>query len=523
MGAINSSTRYGIGIDTGGTYTDAVLIELGTRRVLNTGKRPTTHYDLRTGISRVLADVTAGIETSAIRRIAFSTTLATNAIVEGKGAAVGLIVIGPVKPFDLPVVSVRFVEGGHDHRGEEIRPVHIESLVDAIRDWKGQMDAYAVASAMSFENPAHELVAEKAIELIDPKPIFCSHRISRRSGIQERSATAVLHARLMPVVERFIGGLNQIAAKERISAEMVMIGGDAKAIDLEEAVIRAANTVGSGPAATAWFGAVSTAARRALAVDVGGTTTDIALIENGRPLISNDGSRIGKWRTHIDAVAVDTAGIGGDSLVRIDRSGTIRVGPGRVQPLATADAAANPARWLGTENRCKCLMAEEATAEPEAAGNDLLRYLRAHGPASPAELMETLRVSDVTLERRAAELVFRKSVTEFGFTPTDALHVLERVSIGDAARSAAGAQVLASIRGQSAAEFCEDVLHETRAIIRTAILGAAFRKQTGKGLANITRRDVADPWVSVSFALNIPIIGIGAAARELLPEVAEFL
>lgn len=523
MNGINPAPEYGIGVDTGGTYTDAVLIELGTRRILNTGKRPTTHHELRIGISRVLSDVTAGIETSAIRRIAFSTTLATNAIAEGRGAAVGLIVIGPVKHFDLPVVSVRFIEGGHDHSGMEIKPLDLEALVDAAQEWKGQMDAYAVASAMSFENPAHELVAEKAIQLLDPKPIFCSHRISDRSGIQERSATAVLHGRLMPVIERFIDGLKQLAANQRISADMVMIGGNARVLDLDEAVVRAANTVGSGPAATAWFGAVSTAARRAMVVDVGGTTTDIAMIENCKPLISADGSRIGRWRTHIDAVAVDTAGIGGDSLVRIDRSGNIRVGPKRVRPMAMTDPAPAPERWLGTENRCKCLMVAEGMPGSEDSGDDILGYLRAHGPASPSELTAALRISEATLERRTAELVFRKNVTEFGFTPTDALHVLDRVSIGEAARSAAGAKVLAAIRGQSAAEFCEDVLHETRATIKAAILGAAFRKQTGKDLSAFSRKDPADPLVKVSFALTIPLIGIGAAARELLPEVAESL
>jgi N-methylhydantoinase A/oxoprolinase/acetone carboxylase beta subunit len=108
---------YGIGIDTGGTYTDAVLMNLKTLQVVRTSKRPTVHHDLKKGIIEALTEVVSNDESTQIARIAFSTTLATNAIAEGRGAGVGLIVIGQVKHLDLPVVSVRYVDGGHDHIG----------------------------------------------------------------------------------------------------------------------------------------------------------------------------------------------------------------------------------------------------------------------------------------------------------------------------------------------------------------------------------------------------------------------
>lgn len=297
-------TVYGIGIDTGGTYTDAVLMNLKTCQVVKSSKRPTVHHDLKKGIVEALTDVLSYDKSIQIAQIAFSTTLATNALAEGGGAGVGLIVIGQVKHLDLPVVSVRFVDGGHDHMGKEIKPLDIESIVDAVSELKGHVDAYAIAAAMSIENPVHEQVAAKAVELVDSKPVFCSHLISRKPGIKERAATAVLHARLMPVIKGFVDHLKKLKGNVTLSSKMRIIQGYATAIDLDEAILRAAATLGGGPAATAFYGAKFVAAKRALVVDIGGTTTDMTLIENGQPVISNRDSIINKWRTHIDAVAI---------------------------------------------------------------------------------------------------------------------------------------------------------------------------------------------------------------------------
>ncbi len=121
-------------------------------------------------------------------------------MVEDKGARVGLFIIGFAKPFDLPVFSVKHIEGGRDHMGKEEKPLDVEALLDGVIDFKEQVEAYAVSSAMSIVNPAHELVAAKAIGLTDPKPVFCSHQISDRAGVRERAAAAVLNASLMPVI-----------------------------------------------------------------------------------------------------------------------------------------------------------------------------------------------------------------------------------------------------------------------------------------------------------------------------------
>jgi N-methylhydantoinase A/oxoprolinase/acetone carboxylase beta subunit len=137
MKTISREPIYGIGIDTGGTYTDAVLFDLREHQVISVSKRPTIHHRLELSIVQALDDIFPVAKAEAVRKIAFSTTLATNAIVEGRMSRVGLIVIGPVKPFDAPVVSVRYVEGGHDHLGQEVMALNVDQIVEAVTALRG--------------------------------------------------------------------------------------------------------------------------------------------------------------------------------------------------------------------------------------------------------------------------------------------------------------------------------------------------------------------------------------------------
>lgn len=512
--------RYGIGVDTGGTFTDAVLLNLDTGRIIKTSKRPTTHCDVSLGVMAALTDVLDNIEGSAVADIALSTTLATNAIAEGHGAGVGLVVIGPVKPFDLPVVSTRYLDGGHNHLGVEVKPLEIERVTEAIAELKGHVDAYAVAASMSLENPSHELVVAKAIELLDPKPVFCSHQISRQSGIMERAATAVFHARLMPILMNFVSRLKQLAQEKRITAEMKIIRGDATAVDLESAVFRAARTVASGPAATACFGAMSVVDQTALIVDVGGTTTDIALIDQGRPVISSSGSLIDRWLTHVDAIKVHTVGIGGDSLVSIDRIGQLTIGPGRVQSLAMSPDIPDPVGWLGNDTQGRYLVRlVSGNSDPM---DPILDHLK-NGGAAFAELKERTGLSELSLDRRISDLVFQRQVLEIGFTPTDALHALGMLDFGNGAMSLAGAAVLARRCNQSVEAFCRMVMDITQKKIADAVIAFLIAHVTGRNDAFVPFLRQKNDYFSTKVRLTIPMVGIGAAAGKLLPEVAKRL
>ncbi len=515
---------YGIGIDTGGTYTDAVLFDLREHQVISVSKRPTIHHRLELSIVQALDDIFPVDKVQSVRKISFSTTLATNAIAEGRMSRVGLIVIGPVKPFDAPVVSIRYVEGGHDHLGREIKPLDVEQIVDAVGGFKGHVDAYAIAASLSIENPTHEQVAAKAIELMDRKPVVCSSDVSSKSGIRERAATAVLHASLMPVIQEFVKQVDQLKEDRLHTAEMRIIRGDATANNLEQAVERAASTVASGPAATAYFGAKSSVAKLAMVVDIGGTTTDITFIKNGVPVISTEGSLIDQWRTHIDAVDLHTVGIGGDSLVQLNRSGQFTVGPLRVQPLAMAQGIPDPSGWIGADNHSRWITNVDSNGQNQPAALDpVMTHLLSEKGATPADLIDQLGMSDFGLDRRLEDLAFRNQISAVGFTPTDALHVLGKSQLGDAAASIAGARILADLRGETMETFAKAVLEATHRKIADAILSYAFAKQTGNSMDAFSDMDQGVPLFSCRFKLEVPIVGIGAAARYLLPEVAKML
>jgi N-methylhydantoinase A/oxoprolinase/acetone carboxylase beta subunit len=515
--------KYIIGIDTGGTFTDAVLMERETGTILVTAKKPTTHHRLAEGTGSALAALLqgSGIPPAEIAAVAVSSTLATNSVVENKGARVALFVIGYVKHFKLPVKAVIFVKGGHDIMGVEEQPLELEYVVNLLHSLRDEVDAYGVCAAMSMVNPIHELVVEKAISLIDPKPVFCSHRISQTAGMQERAATAGLHAKLMPLMQDYVSGVEKAMAVNGLSCPMLVIGGNGKTVTSSLAVQQAGVTVASGPACTACFGARQTAVN-ALVIDVGGTTTDIAMIENGRPLMASEGCQIGQWRTHVEAIDMSTGGIGGDSHVLVDEKGRISIGPARVVPLSMAPELPPAVEWLGAGDRGK-LIRLHPEATPELKVDELTAFLASHGQATPEMIRISTGLSGVTLSRDLEQLSRRQQIYECGFTPTDALHVLERISLGDQRRAVEGAEVLAAALGQGVESFCELVIRQTEEQIENLVIDHLIQHYWGNSLAGFLSTRNNHPVLGVEFSLKIPLIGIGAAARHFLPKVAERL
>lgn len=514
---------YAIGIDTGGTYTDTVVVDCADSSIVATAKSPTTHHDLSLGLASSLekAMKESGVAPEDVKLISVSTTLATNAVVENKGARVGLFMIGSVKALKLPVITMRFVKGGHKITGVEDDPLDIESLVDGINDMRGHVDAYAVCAAMSIKNPAHELIAEKAISLTDPQPVFCSHTISTRAGQMERAATAVLNARLMPVMKEFLAGVGKALEESGLKSAVVVVRGNATPMSMDDAVQRAAETFASGPASTAYYGSIYSPAKDALIVDVGGTTTDVTLIRDSQPTIEENGSVIGDWETHVEAVEMFTVGVGGDSFSRITRSGKLEVGPGRVVPLCMAGDIPAPEKWIGRGHDSHLIKVGPAAGQ--SSDEPVLAYLQDNGPATFTQIMEGLGIGEIKLGSMVSRLVRDQLAEEVGFTPTDALHVQGLLDIGNSAVSTEAAKILGAEFGLDGNGFADKVLGETRSKIENAMLEHIVRKEIGGNMAGFIAGRSASPLVSFEASLNLPIVGIGAAADKLLSEVAEKL
>ncbi|WP_319587072.1 hydantoinase/oxoprolinase family protein [uncultured Desulfobulbus sp.] len=516
-------TAYCIGIDTGGTYTDAVLMNSVSRQVIAWRKERTTPHDLSIGVGRALAGLLQHSVTPAeVTKLSVSTTLATNAVVEGRGARVGLFVLGYVRHFKLPVIVNIFLKGGHTITGEEEEPLDIEGLIDTLPGLTAEVDSYAVCGAMSIKNPTHELVAQEAIRLIDPKPVFCSHLVSSHPGMLERSATACLHAKLMPLMTDFLASIQRSMLATGLTCPVNIICGNGRGEALDRIIDKAAITMASGPAATARFGAASGLAS-ALVVDVGGTTTDVCLIKDCQPLINREGCVIGEWRTHVEAVDMYTSGAGGDSHVACHRDGRIALKNSRVQPLAMTPDLPDPAEWLNIDADSILVLPVPGLDQDLVQDDPLLRFLAQHGPTPPSTLAVQTGVGGIILEKRLERLMYLQQVVLVGFTPTDALHALGLLQIGNGTASRSGASVLASQIGLSADDLCRRVLAETEAAIETIVLTYLSRSvwQDGQSTPFLNRRD--NDLFAVHFTLKLPIIGIGAAARCFLPGVAQRL
>lgn len=369
-----------------------------------------------------------------------------------------------------------------------------------------------------MENPSHELVAEKAIAMLDPKPVFCTHRVSIHAGMQGRAATAGLHAKLMPLMQDFIVGIQTAMVQEGLACPVSIISGSTKPVSIHEAIDHAGITVASGPACTAHFGSMQ-AETDALVVDVGGTTTDLAMVKDSQPEMSLDGCRIGDWQTHIESINMMTGGIGGDSLVRLYTDGKMEIGPGRVLPLAMSNGVFEAGEWLGADNGAKAIILSADLNLDGETDDPILRYLQKHGPATFEMLLQGTGLSTFPLEK----LSRKQKIEEIGFTPTDALHVLERISFGDTSKAAAGARVLAKLLGMDVEQFCLHVVQQTEEKIEGLIIDYIISRNWGKSLTTFITQRNNHPELGVRFSLKIPIIGIGAAANSFLPGVAKRL
>ena len=336
-----------LGIDTGGTYTDAVLVNHDDGTVLAGAKALTTRHNLAEGIAAAL---TALLQSPAAREISphdiglasISTTLATNTLAEGHSGAVTLFLIGYdeglMKQYgfsgQLSTDDIVYIQGGHNDRGEEVAPLDLALVASEVEKRMGKTEAFAVSGYFSVRNPAHELQVRDLIAKHSDCPVSCGHQLSSRLNAVRRATTTALNAHLILPLGDLIRSVRQTLTEMGIAAPLMVVKGDGSLIRADIALERPIETILSGPAASV-VGAWHLAGRRNVwVVDVGGTTTDIAALSDGAPRLSREGAQVAGWRTMVEAIDVHTTGLGGDSHVRADSDGELLIGPRRVIPIS---------------------------------------------------------------------------------------------------------------------------------------------------------------------------------------------
>ena len=335
-----------LGLDVGGTFTDAVIID--GHRVVSSAKRRTTKDNLMQGIGEALDAVLDSCDTSNIEQVTLSTTVVTNTIVEEKEQVVDLYVVtGPGRNVDdIFPVSPIYLQGYTDHRGivvERTSTDGVRGIARMVQERSGT-DLAAVSAKFGVRNPQEELsITETLQETYNT--ISNGSLLSGSLNFPRRTISAYFNSAVTPVFTVFKKNVEDALSARNIKAPLHILKADGGSLPMEHMVSRPVETAFTGPAATVLglsaLGAIGN--MHTVALDIGGTTTDISLWKQGKPLMTKNGVSIREYPSAVRSFAVTSVGIGGESVVRIV-DGEITVGPERVGPSA---ALGGPEPTLG--------------------------------------------------------------------------------------------------------------------------------------------------------------------------------
>ncbi|MCE5313734.1 DUF1638 domain-containing protein [bacterium] len=541
----SNSVGIGLGIDAGGTYTDAVIFDLGERKVLAKAKSLTTYHNLVEGIRGALSQLPPDM-LGLVQVTSLSTTLATNSIVEGRGHKVGMIALSP---WDWTVEQVGHkplinVGGAVAITGEVITPLDEDACRQAVKkliDDEG-CAAIVIAGYATVRNPALANRAKEIASQMTDIPIVCAHEVSRRINGIHAAQTAIANATLIPIISALINSVHSALADFHVPGKLMVVKGDGTPVDESIAQARPVETILSGPAASVSGARIITGLNNALVLDVGGTTTDCAIIENGRAAVSPEGARIGSWTMSVDAVEISTAGLGGDSRIDFTSDRKITIGPVRNLPFAylaheheqvrdflynfdaghyAGSTDASPMDMLVLSSRVKMRFTEREKQLIELLGDGPVPILQAAqimGAPSHA-LLPTARLEACGMVKRA------------GLTPTDLLHVTGAFTRWDADASQKALEIFATMFGKPPDEVIEMAM---RAVTRRLYEEIIRREVSWE---NRKLQKIPDDWkfildkafsddgvgLGMAISLRHPVVAIGAPAEALVPKVAKHL
>ncbi len=428
---------FALGIDTGGTFTDAVLLN-AARQVVAASKSLTTRFDLAQGIAESLDGLPQDL-LARVDLVSLSTTLTTNSVVEGKGAPVCALLVGydaqQIKTSGLAdllgVDAIESLVGGHDAAGLPMCALDEAACRAAIAKHAGRVSAFAISATFAVRNPAHENQVRAWVQAHCDTPVTCGHELASSLGAPRRALTAALNARMISHVKTLIDSVQRTLAARQIDAPLMLVKGDGSLINVQSALQRPVSTVLSGPAASVLGACALSGLQDAIVADMGGTTTDIAVVRGGLPALSFDGAMVGTWRPMIEAVKVYAIGLGGDSEVRLLGGEGLTIGPRRVLPLSLL-VHQHP-KFLSVLQRqqsesphasqmrfAQALSADSAHLS-RLNDSELRAWKRlCQGPVD----LEAANMDDRDLARAIARLERKGLAIYTGFTPSDAAHVL---------------------------------------------------------------------------------------------------
>lgn len=546
----------GIGIDTGGTYTDAVVYDLEKREIMAGAKSLTTREDLKKGIKKAIGKLPEEL-IKKTELLALSTTLATNTCVEDKGAGAKLILIG--------VSEKTFDEVGESYGIKNKEDVYfLDCVISSAKekctepDWekfrndvpeiiKGCAGISIVQLFSKKMGGDYEKKAKKIIRELFSGPVVLGKDLFSDLNAIKRGAGALLNAGLIPVIHDFLLAVKEVFEERGLLLPPVIVRSDGTLMNGEMAEERPVETLLCGPAASIVGARYLADEKNALVVDMGSTTTDVAFIKDGEPLKVSEGIHIGNWETFVKGMFVDTFGLGGDTAVHYDRLGHLYLENYRIVPVSNFAQ-----RYPEAVDKLEGLLQKEKTdvfclneflmlvKEPvwEEVYTEQERNLCQVLKNGPLMLQEAADAVGKDLYNFRTERLEREGILiRAGFTPTDAMILKGDYPGIDARAAALSAEYLGAAARTDAVEIPEKVydlvekrlycnlvrifLQNTRKELKgqkpdsqtEALIEAAYRQASGKEKSAM----------NINFHTDFTLIGVGAPTGVFLKPVAKML
>ena len=542
--------KIGIGIDTGGTCTDAVLYDFDGRQVLATAKALTTREDLTVGILNALDQLPLETLRQA-ELLALSTTLATNACVEDRtgrakliffggeevivdrfGGAYGLPPAEDIWLVDCPAQPDRAAEGVD---WDAFRRQVAEADWDGL-DGVGIVEMNARKNGAAVEKQARDILLAHCPEL----PVVCGHELFSGLNSLQRCAGTLLNAGLFPVIAQFLKAIRRAMDARGIGAEVVVVRSDGSLMSEAFAAVHPVETLLCGPAASVLGGWALAPEPNCVVVDMGGTTTDLALIKDGVPVTELDGVRIGRWKTFVDGLVVRTFGLGGDTAVHYHGERMI-LEEYRVMPLsilasrypqveanllALKESGVKHTRFLHEHYLLtRDISGQSRYTEREQA---LCRALSG-GPLSLRQLAAALGTDVYSL---GVDRLVREGVVQVcGLTPTDIMHLKGDFHAYSVTAAACAAAYVARNMGIEVEALCDRVYDAVERRMYHGIVRLLLEDQRGPRAPQGEEVEKLMDWsydaagqqqgaLIPRFTTSFTLLGIGAPTHIFLSRVA---
>jgi len=524
----------GLGIDTGGTYTDAVLFDFKTRKILSRAKSLTTKWKYSDGIMNAVKKLPDEILRK-IDQVSLSTTLVTNAIVESNLYPVGLFLmpLGNTLPDNIHHKPSAVIKGRMTIEGQVDQEIDPAEIIDKAREMISSygVKAFAVSGYGASINPALELAVKSLLRKSTGMNVCCGHELSGTLNFYVRAHTAVLNAGVIPIMEEFLDEMKLALAGISLDVPCLVVKGDGSVMTGNYAGEFPVQTALSGPASSMAGARYLTGRKNALVIDVGGTTSDIGYLEEGEIRVCEEGANIGSWRTHVKAVDMVTTGLGGDSAVLFSRGEWI-IGPERItpfcwlnseyglkeklkqaEPLVDVDSSI-PLQWLYKTSKNPDFQLTRQERE-------ILELLE-HGP----ELIKTLSSSlthGVWTLLKTDRLEKSYCIQRAGLTPTDLYHIQGSMNLWPGIETATYFQLIINLQNEPVSVVLKGLSNMISHKLGRSILERIFPEASGNPAVFNPILERGNSLLQVTPALNVPVIGLGAPAGLVLKEAVELL